>query len=104
LGIDAYLFGSIEFIAADLLLKTTNAEKNKGYSVRCSCGGLVGAGPEVTEVGQRQHCTGFGCVRVRDAGGFPQPPFLDPYFQYFLFFIFFHHFDIFRIFQYFFVF
>jgi len=98
LGIDAYLFGSIEFIVPDLFLKTTNAEKSKGYSVRCSCGGLVGAVPVVIEVGQPQHYTGFGCVRVRVTRGFSQPPFQHPYFQYFFCFLFFFIFLIFFVF------
>jgi len=76
----------------------TNQSKPALINRRCLRG--VGVGPTVVVIGGvlAHHFTGFGCVRVRVARGFPQPRFPNLYFQYFCVFHIFHCFCVFLIF------
>ena len=75
--------------------------QTKPAQINRSCLRGVGAAPTVVVIGgvSAHHFTGFGCVRVRVARGFPQPRFPNLYFQYFCVFHIFIFLCVFHIFH-----
>jgi len=77
--------------------------QTKPAQINRSCLRGVGAAPTVVVIGgvSAHHFTGFGCVRVRVARGFPQPPFPHSIFSIFLCFSYFYFFVCFSYLSYF---